>query len=246
MPKVLIVDDEVAALSLLSDKITKINSNIAVRKVSDPTSAYEIILQWKPDILFLDVQMPKMNGFELLSQIPTEERNFSLVFCTAYSEYAINAFKEAAIDYLLKPVDEARLEIALNKAFKDKEQKWKSFLNGTAVSSEVVKIIVKHRGKHLILAVNNILYFTSEAHETIIIQEDGREYISDLSLNQLESMTHSNAFYRSHRGYLINLNKISSLDSKTNEIQFEKSTKKAFVSKRKKTELSNLLKQRTK
>ena len=126
--KILIIDDEKAARVLLENKLNKIDSSLKIVCVDNPTDGIVQIQENTPDVVFLDIQMPEMNGFEMLDQLNKEQRKFSLVFCTAYSEYGVKAFEESAIDYLLKPVEIDRLKITLERLKSSNQKKWELFI----------------------------------------------------------------------------------------------------------------------
>ncbi|MGH1364070.1 MAG: LytR/AlgR family response regulator transcription factor [Calditrichia bacterium] len=108
----MIIDDEPLARQLIAEFLEDVDDIKIIASPGNPDEALELILQHKPDVLFLDIQMPGMNGFDLLRQLESPP---AVVFCTAYDEYAIAAFEENAIDYLLKPFDKARFNKTLQR-----------------------------------------------------------------------------------------------------------------------------------
>ena len=114
MLKILIIDDETDALEVLEWKLKTYVSDVVITTCSSPKKALEIINDVSPDIVFLDIQMPEMSGFDFLEKLAS--RNFELIFTTAFDEFALKAFKEDAIAYLLKPIDKAELIVAVEKA----------------------------------------------------------------------------------------------------------------------------------
>src|SRR5688572_4708827 len=114
MTKILIVDDEPAASNILKMLIEKhVSATKDIRTCHSPEEALEIIQEWQPGLLMLDIEMPNMNGFDLLNRVGNSD--FDVVFTTAYDKYAIKAIRFSALDYLLKPVDIAELQNAINK-----------------------------------------------------------------------------------------------------------------------------------
>jgi len=235
--KVLVIDDEELACTNLAKKIFTLHPEFELRSEINPLRALEQIQIWKPNIVFLDVQMPVLDGFALLNQIPIEKRSFSLIFCTAYSEYAVKAFEEAAVDYLLKPVEPERLEQAIKRIGVNS----KDLANSTTIETLIARsylsrIYVKLRGNPTFLNVADISCFLSEAHETVVISNE-REYICDLSLNSLEAKLDPEAFLRCHRCSIVNLSKVQSYDKKLEDLHVTGSPKRVGVSKRNRSEL---------
>lgn len=212
-PKYLIVDDEEAACKVLRSKIREMDSAPSIEYETNPLEALKKIESWKPDLLFLDIQMPDLDGFELLEQIPLEKRSFALVFCTAYSEFAIKAFEAAALDYLLKPVEPERLRKALERARPPDPEVTKELLPEPFLK----RIHLKVGSDHRLVGVDEVECFFSESHETIALVE-GREYFCDLSLNRLEEKLNPDRFVRIHRSSLANLNWVKSMEASASEI----------------------------
>ena len=123
------IDDEMTALDGLRQKIEKLFPDIQILAVfQKPEEALDALKNISPDIVFLDVEMPRMTGFELLSQLP--EVSFQVIFVTAYSEYALQALKQSAVDYVLKPIDDSELTEAITKARRVIEEKRESDVTG--------------------------------------------------------------------------------------------------------------------
>ncbi|MEZ4741948.1 MAG: LytTR family DNA-binding domain-containing protein [Bdellovibrionota bacterium] len=240
MIKSLVIDDEPLACASLSTKIANVRQNYNVKTVTSPTKGLEIISQWKPDLLFLDITMPGLNGFELLDQIEDGKRNFSLIFCTAYSDFALQAFDEAAIDYLVKPVEMTRLEKSLNKFEKHVLRNWQERYQKLE-NNPLKKLALKKKGVINIFCVDDVGLFTSKDHETVACIENN-EYFCDLSLSSLEKKLEAGRFIRSHRSFLVNLNMIEFFDSKDNVIKVKGCSDVIPVSKRNRANfLSSLL-----
>ena len=238
--KILIIDDEEPACRILTKKILALHPELDLRSETNPLLAVERIYSWSPDVVFLDVQMPVLDGFALLNLIPEEKRKFALVFCTAYSEYAVKAFEESAIDYLLKPVEPERLEKTLRK-IREESQGLTSFgtspqkLEQLISKSFLSKIYVKLRGVHSFLNVNEISCFISETHETVVLYNN-KEYICDLSLGSLESKLDPERFFRCHRGTIVNLAKVQAFEKNSATLQISGCSREIEVSKRNRSE----------
>jgi len=238
--KILIIDDETYACANLATKIEKTQQNVMVQTQTDPLKAIAQINDWQPDIVFLDITMPKLNGFELIEQLSDESKTFHLVFCTAHSDRALEAFDVMAIDYLVKPVDPDRLEKTFAKIQKSSPEDWSA--KQEQISSKFLQRIVGKRKDQLYLFdTKDVAFITSEDHETILIIED-HEYFCDPSLQRLEAKLCPKTFVRTHRSYLVNLHQISRFDQKENLIHFTNQTKVAKVSKRLRTGVLNAMK----
>ncbi|NRA68461.1 MAG: response regulator transcription factor [Pseudobacteriovorax sp.] len=205
--RILLIDDEPLACENLKLKLSSIVEGPQIHMCHLPEKALEKIEIWKPDVVFLDIQMPGMTGFELLSWIPKESRNFILIFCTAYSEYAIQAFDEAALDYLLKPVDPNRLKDCWSRV-SCAEPHWADKPVITESQCQQIKV---QQGQHItLLAIHEVLFCQASHNETIVVTTDGRESIVNLSLNELEARL-SDTFVRCHRSYLVNKAQVTSM-----------------------------------
>lgn len=230
MTKILIIDDETFAVANLLGKIEGLRPASIIKTTTSPIQALSLISEWKPDIVFLDITMPGLNGFELLDQLPNESKNFSLIFCTAHDEFALEAFESAAIDYIVKPVSTERLETALKKGEVFSEKLWNEKLRETLQQYQH-KIVGKNQDQKYIFLVEDINFFTSEHHETIF-RHDNKEYFCDLSLSELESKLDPQKFFRSHRSFLINLSRVQSFSESESFVRFGDPTQFAKVSKR--------------
>ena len=198
--KILIVDDEELARQSLARKLATLDTAAQIDGVGDPHAALEQLLTDPPDVLFLDIEMPGLTGFELLAQIPADKRTFKLVFCTAYSEHALAAFEEAAVDYLLKPVEPERLQAALARSGPQPK-----------TLPTIAKLLVRTRKGRRVVPIEDVVFFGSESHETVAYLVDGSEVVVDLSLSDLEVQTESSHYFRVHRSFLIALRHVETV-----------------------------------
>lgn len=208
---ILIVDDEERARSRLSRLIHEINPHFKIETAQNGIEAIDKIKALSPAIVFLDIQMPGMTGLEVLNQLP--DRNFKIIFQTAYDEYALRAFEENACDYLLKPIEKERLEASISKAIKTKEfeDRLSELENRFTERGQFLEnICIKSGNKMISLKVDDIDCFSSQDHYTFVYAGT-EEHIIDLSLSHLESCLNSNSFFRCHRSHIINLKKVVSL-----------------------------------
>jgi len=212
--KVAIIDDEIHCIESLALDLNSIDPNIkVVYKCNQPMEALEKLPKLDLDILFLDVEMPGINGFELLEQL--NNFSFDIVFTTAYSQYAVQAFKLQAFNYLLKPIDETELKEVLHQWRLQKESK------ETAASEEVVrqlldqmkkdgmlksKIAVPIADGYEFLETNQILFCQSENNYTNIYLVNGSKLLISKTLKEVEKTLEKYLFIRIHQSYLINPN----------------------------------------
>lgn len=209
--KIAIIDDELHCIKSMELHINSLfpKSEI-VYKTTKPKEALKHLQELKIDILFLDVEMPSINGFELLEQF--ESLPFSVIFTTAYSQYAIQAFKAQAINYLLKPIDETEL--------KDAVQNWHIKHNQDENTEEINRLL-KHLKKEGLLEskiaipvsegfefldVKEIIYCQSQNNYTYIYLENGEKILISKTLKSVEKTLDRFYFLRTHQSYLINPN----------------------------------------
>ncbi len=206
-----IIDDELHSVeSLLLDINTLFPHFNVVYKGTKPKAALDILKKIKVDLVFLDVEMPEMNGFEFLDQF--DELPFDVIFTTAYSQYAIQAFKVQAINYILKPVDEEELKQAIStwmdkKAQNDASDEMGSLLD--ALKKEGVltnKIAIPVAEGLEFLEVKKIMYCQSQSNYSLICLADGRQILISKTLKEVEKALQSFFFIRPSQSFLVNPN----------------------------------------
>ncbi|WP_453993943.1 LytR/AlgR family response regulator transcription factor [Bacillus nitroreducens] len=203
--KTLIVDDELYSRDELSHLL---ESYPSIQKVGEADSGEAAILkaiQLQPDVVFLDIEMPKANGMEVAKALLELKKPPLIVFATAYPEFAVEAFRFNAIDYLLKPFDEEQLEETvkrIEKHFHTPEEKEKGKQTG--------KLAVESGGEIIYLDPNDILYIVREEKLTKLITRIG-EFDSKIQLKDLESRLETFGFFRIHKSFLVNLKYVTRL-----------------------------------
>ena len=212
MIKAIIVDDEISAIRSLKWEIENFCNGIEVTdSFTNPLEAISAINYIKPDCVFLDIEMPEMDGFQLLEQL--QFREFDLIITTAYDSYALKAFKESAIDYLLKPVDTDDLlkSVAKIKTNKNKnvlaKELYKIIENMTPKSS-FAKVSLPLSGKTIFIEPNEILYCKSDGNYTEIYFKNKKKEVLSKKLKDVELIINNPLFYRVHNSYLVNINHI--------------------------------------
>jgi two-component system, LytTR family, response regulator len=198
----LIVDDEKLSRENLKTLIGEYCKNIEViGEANSVKTANSKIMELEPDVLFLDINMPRQSGFDLLQSLP--DKNFMVVFVTAHNEYGIQAVKVNAVDYLLKPIDINELKSAENKLLQRRSIKEESRLHYNY--QEYKKIIVNHSQGFSIIDIDNIVRLEASRNYTKIYLNDNTEIISSKNLKEFEDILNSKSFCRVHKSHLINL-----------------------------------------
>lgn len=208
-----IVDDEKLARDLLREYIEGISELEIAGECAKGSEAVEVVNRVKPDILFLDVQMPGMNGFDVLEEIDHEPY---IIFTTAYDQYAIKAFEKNAVDYLLKPLDEERFRSAVNRALKRKTSERGSveeLLRNFKPDSRNFEshIFVQKSEKLFNLPVEDIVYLEASGDYTIITTQND-QFVSSSGIGKLEEIMDPDIFIRVHRSTIININSLKEIE----------------------------------
>jgi len=213
----ILVDDEFTALKGLQQKVEKLFPEITVvGAFQKPKEALKAIQQKNPDILFLDIQMPGMTGFELLSAL--NELHFQVIFVTAYNEYALKALKQSAVDYVLKPVDDYDLKHAVSKALEGIAQKQQSESNEKLIHilSEAItntnKIIVPTSKGLSFIPQQEVFHIEGYEGYTKFHLIDKSEILSSYNLGKFEKAL-GNIFFKCHKSHIINLEKVRSFEN---------------------------------
>lgn len=212
MIKAIIIDDELSAIKSLQWEIESFCKDIEViNSFSDPYKAIDAINKQQPDCVFLDIEMPEMDGFQLLKKL--KHRDFDLIITTAFDNYAIKAFKESAIDYLLKPVDSDDLIKSVSRITANKDKNTLGFELKKVLTSIVPektnrKISLPLSGKTIFLKPEEIIYCKADGNYSNIYLKDNKKEMISKKLKEMEELIHNDAFYRVHNSYLVNLNYI--------------------------------------
>ncbi len=214
MIKAIIIDDEPLARSMVSQYLQAYPDVEVVQECNDGFEGLKAIQQQQPDLVFLDIQMPKINGFEMLELL---ERTPSVIFTTAFDAYAIKAFDIHAIDYLLKPFSKDRFDQAMQKwkeqfnAGTGSEQVQKMLDQATAPSAYLHRIVVKVGGKIKIIPAPEIKFFEA-ADDYVKINTTEGSYLKTKTMNYFEQAMDPQQFVRTHRSFMVNVQLITRLD----------------------------------
>lgn len=213
----MIVDDKVAAIELLRwlirqncPEITSIASAISVAE------ALPLIAGFEPDILFLDIQMPKESGFDLLTKV--SKWDFEVIFTTAHSEFAIKAIRFSALDYLLKPVNESDLKKAIERYkarkiyTKGGDELYRNFIQNIHAENKPLKLALPGVSEIQYVPIDEIIHLQAERNYTRIYFMNGRNFLSAKTLLEYEKLLHDSGFSRIHKSHLVNNRHINGYD----------------------------------
>ncbi|MEO5562599.1 MAG: LytTR family transcriptional regulator DNA-binding domain-containing protein [Chitinophagaceae bacterium] len=236
MSKVIIIDDEPLARSIVKEYLQKHPDLELMQECNDGFEGLKAIQQHEPDLIFLDIQMPKINGFEMLELV---EQPPPVIFTTAFDEYAIKAFEAHAIDYLLKPFNQERFDKAISKWSEKRssgssvEKKTEDLLETASLSpSQSQRIVVKNGSKIKIIPVHDV-YYLEAADDYVKIHTQEGYFLKNKTMNHFEEVLDPQQFVRSHRSYIVNVQQITRIDpyEKDNHVAILRSGFKVPVSR---------------
>lgn len=249
MIKTLLVDDEQKARNILQHYISNFIPEISeTKQASSVDEALTLLTNWQPDIVFLDVEMPHKNGFDFL--IASKNPSFDVIFTTAYNQYAIQAIRFSALDYLLKPVDPDELKAAVNRHLEKKETEGQK----KELYSNLVQNIEKKSAKDFRIAVpttQGVFFFTidevirmeADTSYTHIHLVNKKPFIASKTLKHFEDMLEGFNFIRTHKSHLVNARHITRISNDHDFILLIDDSK-VEISRRKKEEVFQQLKLR--
>ena len=217
----IIVDDEELARGLVREMLRKHPEIEVLAECANGFEAVKAVAERRPDLIFLDVQMPKLDGFEVLELIGTDA---AVIFVTAYDMYAMKAFDVHAVDYLLKPFSQDRFEAALARA---RERVWKKVSGGAEAAVELAqaarppaqfleRLVIKDGTKVHILPVAKLDYVEAQ-DDYVAAHSGGKSYLKQQTISSLESALDPARFVRIHRSYIVNLERVTKLEPYTKE-----------------------------
>ena len=233
--RVILIDDEPLARSVVVEYLQSWPQIEIVQECSDGFEGVKAIAQHDPDLIFLDIQMPKINGFEMLELI---DQPPSVIFTTAFDEYAIKAFEEHAIDYLLKPFTKERFDRAVQK-WLDSKLTVESRKDTTAILDNIQtsspkneRVVVKTGNKIKIIPVNDIIFLAADDDYVKIYTAEG-SFLKNKTMAYFEKLLGEGNFVRVHRSYIVKIDEITRIDpyEKESHLAILKSGEKIPVSK---------------
>ncbi|WP_459210338.1 LytR/AlgR family response regulator transcription factor [Aquimarina rhabdastrellae] len=213
MLRAILVDDEPKALESLSWELSNFNDEIeVVAKFSDPEKALQHIKSASFDCIFLDIEMPTMDGFQFLNKI--EVKDFAVVITTAYNEYAIKALKQEAIDYLLKPIDMDDLKVTISKIKKYitrndfSTERFERLLSDYNSRYNKKRITINTDGKLIFQDLDELLFVESDGNYSTLHLENSKKIVLTKKLKEVNALLPDERFFRIHNSYVVNLDKI--------------------------------------
>jgi two-component system LytT family response regulator len=221
MIKAVIIDDEPLARSIIKEYLSDNVTIDVVAECGDGFEGLKAINHHKPDLVFLDIQMPKITGFEMLELI---EEPPAIIFTTAFDEYAIKAFETNAIDYLLKPFDKSRFDKAIEKWINGSKSAPEKWLEPMVIAKPEIqgRVVVKTNQGIKIIQVSDIIYL--EAFDDYVkINTKEAVFLKKNTLTYYENALSQNDFIRVHRSYLLAINQITRIENS------EKDTHRALL-----------------
>ncbi len=220
--KVIIIDDEPLARSIVKKYLEDFNELEVVAECNNGFEGVKAIEEHQPDLIFLDIQMPKINGFEMLELIDTKP---NVIFTTAFDEYAIKAFDSSAIDYLLKPFPKDRFKKAIDKWEISKKNATENRTMEEVFGKqpdEHLRIVVKDKGNIQVLPTASVFYI--EAYDDYVkIHTQDKTYLKKKTMNYYEKSLAEIGFFRIHRSFILNIHHLTRIES------YEKNSYRAIL-----------------
>lgn len=199
----MVIDDEPLALSLLSDYISKMPNLTLVRAVSNPLAAISYLKIEEIDLIFLDMQMPELNGIDFLNLL---QKKCMVIVTTAYSEYALDGYKYQVIDYLLKPITMARFIVAIEKAV-ERAKMNKALADATLSTGMINHIFIKTENRIIRIDPFDIYYFEG-ARDYVVIHTETETILTLQSMKSIQQSLPADQFIRVHKSYIVAFDKI--------------------------------------
>ncbi|MGY4384470.1 two-component system LytT family response regulator [Pedobacter sp. UYP24] len=215
MIRTILIDDESLARDIVKHYLSSFPEIEIVAECSDGFEGLKAITQHQPDFIFLDIQMPKINGFEMLELV---EKPPAVIFTTAFDEYAIKAFEVSAVDYLLKPIEKSRFDLAIQKLplrlNSENESTTQELLDSAAMSpAQHNRVVVKKNGIIKIIAVSEIHYLEADDDYVKMSTTEGI-FHKNKTMSFFEKTLDPGQFIRIHRSYIINLAQVTKIELK--------------------------------
>jgi two-component system LytT family response regulator len=234
--KALIIEDEKPARDLVRTYLESHDHIEVAGEYDNGFSGLKAIQEVHPDVIFLDVQMPKLSGFELIELLDEKPQ---VIFTTAYDQYAIQAFEQNAVDYLLKPFSKARFDEAINKLMRTRQQERPDTRQIDRIKkhleeSDVIlhRVVIKKSGRIHVLSTDEIDYLEAQ-DDYVMIYTSSDRYLKQQTMKYFEKHLDRDTFVRVHRSYIVNITAIERIEpyEKTNYVIILKTGSKVPVSR---------------
>lgn len=224
--KTIIIDDEKLARDIISRYATEFNEIEIIDECSNGFDGIKAINEKRPDLIFLDIQMPKLNGFEMLELIDNDKAP-AIIFTTAFDQYALKAFDVNAIDYLLKPFSEERFAEAVKKVLSSNRSTNEEKISNlrTHIDDEIEfidRVVVKQNQKINIIPIGKVTYFEAQDDYVMIFTNDGK-FLKQKTMKYFEDHLDPKNFIRIHRSYIVNISSVKEIEL------FDKDSYKAIL-----------------
>lgn len=234
MIEAIIIDDEPLARDVIRKFLEDFPEITVVAECNNGFEGIKAITEHKPQLIFLDIQMPKLTGFEMLEIL---DENPVIIFSTAYDQYALKAFDLSAVDYLLKPYSKSRFAEAIKKALlkiqnpEDNAKTIQALKNESKVTSEIDRIVIRNGAKINIIDLEDIEYLQAQ-DDYVEIHSEGKKYLKQATMKFYEEKL-PDEFVRVHRSFILNINSLDKIEpfSKDTYVAILKSGEKISVSK---------------
>lgn len=246
MIKTVLIDDEPLARSIILDYLAHYPQFKVAAECNDGFEGAKAIMEHQPDIIFLDIQMPKINGFEMLELL---DKQPAVIFTTAFDEYAIKAFEKHAVDYLLKPITKSRFDQAVAKYLQQQppvtnaQEKTRQLLEHVAVSQgRTDRILVKQGAKIKIIPVDQVICLEADDDYVQIHTGEGT-FLKNATMASFEQQLDANVFVRVHRSFIVHIDHITRIEpyEKDSQIAILSNGKRINISKSGYSRLKQLL-----
>lgn len=246
MIKALVIDDEPSATNTMKLMLQRYSPEISLlQTTTDIPNALSLISTFKPNLLFLDIQMPGTNGFDLLKQIPLID--FDVIFTTAHDKYAIQAIRFSALDYLLKPIDPDELQAAIQKFILkhqlnyNNKHLYNNFLHNIQSTKKEFKLAISTTEGTYFLSPYDIIRLEGEGNYTNFFFINRRPLLTSKTLKEYEEILCEHGFIRIHKSHMVNCSHVVSYKNEGELIMKDNSV--VEISRRRKEEVLNALKQ---
>ena len=233
MKKVIIIDDEPLARLIVSEYLKDHEDFEVLAECSDGFEGIKKITELEPDIVFLDIQMPKINGFEMLELLTYSP---SIIFTSAFDQYALKAFEASAVDYLLKPFTKERFDASIEKWKKTDKTRINPISNLSEIENkqpdEHLRIVIKDGSEIKIIPTSEIHYI--EAYDDYVkIYTKERYHLKKKTMNYFEKALKPSQFIRVHRSFIININELTKIEAfeKNSYVAILRSSKRIPISR---------------